>query len=138
MVAIAWAERDPPLGDIMPLLNALDEELDLNDVFVTADAGTRRPSRHYRLHAVVAFYLQHYVALVYSAAAGQWRLYDDTHVRDLGATWSKVVQYAKSCHAKPVLAFYELVGGSVGDDNSPSPQAGRVRKHKTLLDRLRE
>ncbi len=44
-MAICWAEPDPPLSDINSLLQAVDEEVDLCEVFHTADALNGRKTQ---------------------------------------------------------------------------------------------
>ncbi|KAL4450740.1 hypothetical protein ABPG77_001096 [Micractinium sp. CCAP 211/92] len=105
---IAWQSNTESPQDIAATLAAVDERLDLSEVYrVDVRAGTHR----YRLRSMVCYYGQHYQALVLVPEAGGWLVFDDTRVALVGG-WAEVLRKCEAGRIQPSVLFYEAEGAA--------------------------
>ncbi|KAL4433799.1 hypothetical protein ABPG75_000240 [Micractinium tetrahymenae] len=99
---LAWESHSEHPGDIAATLAAIDEEVDLGEVYQGAKPGAHR----YRLRSMVCYYGQHYQALVLVPEAGGWLMFDDTRVARVGG-WEAVRRKCEAGRIQPSVLFYE-------------------------------
>ncbi|KAL4450739.1 hypothetical protein ABPG77_001095 [Micractinium sp. CCAP 211/92] len=101
---LTWESHSEQPADIAATLAAIDEEIDLGEVY----QGTERGSHRYRLRSMVCYYGQHYQALVLVPEAGGWLVFDDTRVARVGG-WDAVRRKCEAGRIQPSVLFYEAV-----------------------------
>ncbi|KAL4450742.1 hypothetical protein ABPG77_001098 [Micractinium sp. CCAP 211/92] len=101
---LAWESHSEQPADIAATLAAIDEEIDLGEVY----QGTERGSHRYRLRSMVCYYGQHYQALVLVPEAGGWLVFDDTRVARVGG-WDAVRRKCEAGRIQPSVLFYEVI-----------------------------
>ncbi|KAI3434593.1 hypothetical protein D9Q98_002662 [Chlorella vulgaris] len=99
---VAWESDNETPEAISGTLAALDEEVDLGEVYQGADRGLHRC----RLRSMVCYYGQHYQALVLVPEAGGWLMFDDTRVTVVGS-WADVRHKCEAGRIQPSVLFYE-------------------------------
>ncbi|KAL4433796.1 hypothetical protein ABPG75_000237 [Micractinium tetrahymenae] len=99
---LAWESHSEQSADIAATLAAIDEEVDLGEVYQGAEPGAHR----YRLRSMVCYYGQHYQALVLVPEAGGWLMFDDTRVARVGG-WEAVRRKCEAGRIQPSMLFYE-------------------------------
>jgi hypothetical protein len=99
---LGWESHQEESGDIAATLNVIQEHLDLADVFQAVEPGALR----YRLRSMVAYYGQHYQALVLSRSDCRWVLLDDAKATAVGS-WQHVVNKCEVGRIQPSVLFYE-------------------------------
>jgi hypothetical protein len=105
---LAWESHAEPPEAIAAALAALREGVDLAEVYLSA--GDRGASTRYRLRSMVAYYGQHYQALVRArGGAGGWALVDDARASAVG-DWAAVVAKCRAGRIQPSVLFFEAEG----------------------------
>ncbi|EFN57334.1 hypothetical protein CHLNCDRAFT_21625 [Chlorella variabilis] len=103
---VAWESHSEGPDVIASTLAALDEEVDLGEVYQGVQPGLFR----YRLRSMVCYYGQHYQAMVLVPDAGGWLMFDDSRVSGVGG-WADVRHKCKAGRIQPSVLFYEAVQG---------------------------
>ncbi len=129
-LCIAWADSNPPVAEVASFLAAVEQEVDVANIFDQATAFVDRGKR-YRLRGVICYYLKHYAAYFFNDKEGVWFSFDDVSVHEVGPTWKDVMRKCRMGHQKPVLLFFEEVTQERAED-SPMVQA----RHRSLKDRF--
>ncbi len=105
---LAWESHAEPPEAIAATLAALREGVDLAEVYLSA--GDRGAATRYRLRSMVAYYGQHYQALVLArGGAGGWALVDDACASAVG-DWAAVVAKCRAGRIQPSVLFFEAEG----------------------------
>ncbi|PRW57724.1 ubiquitin carboxyl-terminal hydrolase [Chlorella sorokiniana] len=99
---VAWETHAPDQDMVAGTLAALDETVDLGEVYQGVERGLHR----YALRSMVCYYGQHYQALVLVPEAGGWLMFDDTRVTRVG-TWADVRRKCEAGRIQPSVLFYE-------------------------------
>ena len=78
-------------------------QIDLRNVY----RGVPPDTPPYRLRSMVAYYGQHYMALVrLPELGGRWAMFDDSSVTAVGG-WAEVRQRCEAGRVQPSVLFYE-------------------------------
>ena len=68
--------------------------------------GKKKGFYMYALRSMVAFYGSHYHAFVRNPDTNLWRIFDDTHVSEVGG-WQDVLRKCHLGKIQPSVLFYE-------------------------------
>ncbi|KAL4433789.1 hypothetical protein ABPG75_000230 [Micractinium tetrahymenae] len=101
-VQLAWESHREEPQSIAATLAAIDEKVDLADVYLGVQPGRMR----YQLRSMVCYYGQHYSALVWADDLGAWLMFDDAAVSRVGG-WEAVRRKCEAGRIQPSVLFYE-------------------------------
>jgi hypothetical protein len=115
---LSWGTHAEDPEDIGAALRAVQERLQLSDLYQAVDPGTAP----YRLRAVAAYYGRHYQALVLLPVGGGadgggrcWTMLDDARASAVGG-WEEVVRKCQAGRIQPSVLFYEAEDEGEGVD----------------------
>jgi hypothetical protein len=113
---LAWESQAEEPEAIAGTMRAVRERVDLADVYGGVAPGRAR----YRLRCMVAYYGQHYQALVLAPETGRWALVDDARATAVGA-WADVVRKCQAGRIQPSVLFFEAEGEGEGASEAGAP-----------------
>jgi ubiquitin C-terminal hydrolase len=100
-VSLEWPQESPDKYVIEELLEMIESELALDELFYLTDSSVQ-----YILRGMLCYYGRHYIAVFRGVES--WYFLDDQCVRDVGS-WSDVKTKLIKGHNYPVMLFYEEV-----------------------------
>eukprot|EP00192_Tetraselmis_astigmatica_P005526 CAMPEP_0117673744 /NCGR_PEP_ID=MMETSP0804-20121206/14645_1 /TAXON_ID=1074897 /ORGANISM="Tetraselmis astigmatica, Strain CCMP880" /LENGTH=515 /DNA_ID=CAMNT_0005482521 /DNA_START=1 /DNA_END=1548 /DNA_ORIENTATION=+ len=101
---LAWATERAPPDDISATLAAVDDHVDLGEIY----SGVGPPGQHlYRLRSMVCYYGSHYQAIVLSPDLDKWLIFDDESISVIGS-WEAAKAKCLVGRIQPSVLFYEL------------------------------
>ena len=120
---LSW-DMDVQGSDIGATLGAVQEILHLPALYPAVDPGVK--NRTFRLQSMVAYYGQHYMALVYNHEVGAWLLFDDASISQVGQ-WADVVKKCQAGRIQPSVLFYleDATAAKGGDTGAAATDSAR-------------
>ena len=80
MLSFVWDSSYPPAEMLNSLLNTLDGEIELGQVFASTPNGGR-----YRIKGIICYYGAHYAAFIWQAVDKAWFVFNDSSVSQVGS-----------------------------------------------------
>jgi len=120
---LSW-DMDVQGSDIGATLGAVQEILHLPALYPAVDPGVK--NRTFRLQSMVAYYGQHYMALVYNHEVSAWLLFDDASISQVGQ-WADVVKKCQAGRIQPSVLFYleDATAAKGGDAGAAATSSSR-------------
>jgi len=103
-IGIVWNMESPSVGFISDVLDRIDEELCLEEIF---DGFLEK--KRYFLCGLICYYGKHYNAHFKNRNNNEWHVFDDTTVKLVGKQWDSVVTRCRNGRFQPFLIWYEQI-----------------------------
>ena len=102
-VGMAWPNTEVDTALIKKLVDAIEQELDLDELFENVSAPNNNV---YRLVGIMVYYGMHYFTFFFHSGIKKWLLYDDASVTEVGPTWEHVKKMLVKGKYQPLVLLY--------------------------------
>eukprot|EP01087_Luapelamoeba_hula_P015919 TRINITY_DN4823_c0_g1_i1.p1 TRINITY_DN4823_c0_g1~~TRINITY_DN4823_c0_g1_i1.p1 ORF type:complete len:863 (-),score=74.65 TRINITY_DN4823_c0_g1_i1:81-2669(-) len=103
-IGLVWVTPNPSTEEIYDTLSVISQRIRLSDIFEGVPVQFT-----YRLKGMICYYGLHYDCYFYNHQKKQWFVFDDTIVKEAGASWNQLVSRCVRGRFHPSVLFYERV-----------------------------
>ncbi|XP_077999555.1 uncharacterized protein LOC144452346 isoform X2 [Glandiceps talaboti] len=111
-IGLVWDSDQPSIDHIMDVIRSLGTTIRLPYVFQGVFDDRAHKSILY-LVGIVTYYGKHYSTFFFHTKLRVWIYFDDATVREIGKSWSDVVEKCRRGHYQPLLLLYADPSGTV-------------------------
>jgi hypothetical protein len=103
-IGLIWDSDRPSIDQIMDIINCIGLSIHLDKIFdrVTSDSA-KTP---FNLTSMITYYGRHYSTFCYHSNKRMWMYFDDARFRNVGPSWSDVIEECRKAHFQPLLLVY--------------------------------
>ncbi|XP_070543916.1 serine-rich adhesin for platelets-like isoform X2 [Ptychodera flava] len=118
-IGLVWDSDQPSIDHIMDVIKNLGTTIKLPYIFQGIFDERARRSTLY-LVGIVTYYGKHYSTFFFHTKLRVWIYFDDATVREIGKSWSDVVEKCRRGHYQPLLLLYaDPYGTPVSVETAP-------------------